>query len=185
MASVTVSPSPYAMALVTRSLVSRIAMSGSTGTCQAWRAARTRPRASAAEDGSLASRTRRWYSSAWLPRSTSVEDGYSVRNSPVDDGQAWSPPFGIEHLFQGALHRQALKARRRTVQDGIPDDRPRGKDHGKVTFGGSGPTAPDSFECRAQRGQKVVATRRRVQVFDAHRGRAVYAKVTSVRTKME
>src|SRR5271170_3341696 len=63
MASVTVSPSPYVMALVTMSLVSRIAMSGSTGTCQAWRAARTRPRASAAEDGSLASRTRRWYSS--------------------------------------------------------------------------------------------------------------------------
>src|SRR5579864_9183218 len=51
------------MALVTRSLVSRIAISGSTGTFQSLMAARTSLRASAAAAGSLVSRTRRWCSS--------------------------------------------------------------------------------------------------------------------------
>ena len=63
MASVTVSPSPCVMALVTKSLVSRTAMSGSTGTFQARMTARTWLRASAAALGSLVSRRRRWCSS--------------------------------------------------------------------------------------------------------------------------
>jgi hypothetical protein len=61
--SVTVSPVPCMMALVTKSLVSKTAMSGSTGIFQARMTARTWPRASAAAAGFLVSRKRRWCSS--------------------------------------------------------------------------------------------------------------------------
>src|SRR6516225_5017337 len=63
MATVMVAPAPCMMALVIRSLASRIAMSGSTGTFQSRMVTRTWPRASAAAAGFLVSRTRRWYSS--------------------------------------------------------------------------------------------------------------------------
>ena len=63
MASVTVSPASCLMALVTSSLVSRIATLGSTGTSQARIAAWTWLRASAAAAGPVVSRTRRECSS--------------------------------------------------------------------------------------------------------------------------
>ncbi len=58
MASVTVPPGSCLMALVTSSLVSRTAISGSTGTSQAQMTARTWLRASAAAAGPVVSRTR-------------------------------------------------------------------------------------------------------------------------------
>src|ERR1700722_13760397 len=64
MASVTVWPVPQVMASVTRSLVSSMAMSGSTGMAQDRTAARTWLRASLAASGSLVSRVRRWRRSA-------------------------------------------------------------------------------------------------------------------------
>src|SRR6516164_3103066 len=63
MATVMVAPAPCMMALVIRSLASRIAMSGSTGIFQSRMATRTWLRASAAAAGFLVSRTPRWYSS--------------------------------------------------------------------------------------------------------------------------
>src|SRR6201996_5068836 len=59
MNSVMVLPASCLMALVTSSLVSRTAMSGSTGTFQALMAARTWSRASAAAAGPAVSRWRR------------------------------------------------------------------------------------------------------------------------------
>ena len=63
MASVMVSPASCLMALVTSSLVSRVATPGSNGTSQARIAASTWPRASAAAAGPAVSRTRRECSS--------------------------------------------------------------------------------------------------------------------------
>ena len=63
MASVMVSPASCLMALVTSSLVSRIATLGSTGISQARMAAWTWLRASAAAAGPVVSRTRRECSS--------------------------------------------------------------------------------------------------------------------------
>src|SRR5215469_4655042 len=60
----TLGPAPRLTTLVTTSLMSRIAMSGSTATCQAHRATRRWRRACPAAAGSLTSRTRRWCSSA-------------------------------------------------------------------------------------------------------------------------
>ena len=54
----TAGPASCLTALVTSSLVSRTAVSVSTGTCQDWMADRTRRRASAAAAGPVASRTR-------------------------------------------------------------------------------------------------------------------------------
>jgi len=82
MASVRASPSPCVMALVTRSLASRIAMSGSTETLQSPMAARTWLRASAAAAATLVSRTRRWYSSAG--RVVAITSIWSSAN-PLDD----------------------------------------------------------------------------------------------------
>ena len=63
MPSVMVSPAPLVTALMTRSLVSRMATAGLTGTDQAAIAARTCPHAYAAAAGPSSSRTRRCRSS--------------------------------------------------------------------------------------------------------------------------
>src|SRR5215469_238555 len=60
----TLGPAPRLTTLVTTSLMSRIAMSGSTATCQAHRTSRSWRRACPAAAGSLTSRRRRWCSSA-------------------------------------------------------------------------------------------------------------------------
>jgi len=66
MITVTVGLAVWVIALVTSSLVSRIAMSESTGTSQAHMAARICLRASAAASGPPVSGTRHWWS--WAVR---------------------------------------------------------------------------------------------------------------------
>ena len=89
MASVTVPLASCLMALVTSSLVSRTATSGSTGTSQAQMAARTWLRASPAAAGPVASRARHRCSSVGRVGAIAF---IGFLNGPVfaDPGDIWS-----------------------------------------------------------------------------------------------